>query len=201
MQFDQPRPLNEAERRTLDVLLAPEFPGVAELRAQLPHAQVIGKCDCGCPTVDLHVPPDVPRSDVVTRSRLAPVEGRVAPVGDEPPGDIILFVDDGRLSYLEYVSYDDPSPSEWPPLDRVTVTVVEAPVGPPIECVCPCGTGRLYVARELVGPMYLMNPFPNGYETVCQPRKVGGHTLPNCGQQYRSVDDVGWVLVAEPGDS
>ncbi|HTW07997.1 MAG TPA: hypothetical protein VME46_10820 [Acidimicrobiales bacterium] len=39
----------------------------------------------------------------------------------EPPGDIILFVDDGRLSCLEYVSYDEPSPAEWPPLDRVRV--------------------------------------------------------------------------------
>jgi hypothetical protein len=30
------------------------------------------------------------------------------------PGDIIVFVDDGLLSCLEYVSYDDPSPAEWP---------------------------------------------------------------------------------------
>ena len=88
----------------------------------MPHTQVIGKCDCGCPTVDLLVLPDVRRSGVETRSRTAPVEGLVAPVGDEPPGDIILFVDDGRLSYLEYVSYSDSPPSEWPPLDRVTVT-------------------------------------------------------------------------------
>lgn len=51
-------------------------------------------------------------------SRLLPAEGRVRPVGDEPSGDIIVFVDDGKLSYLEYVYYGDP-PSAWPSLDRV----------------------------------------------------------------------------------
>jgi hypothetical protein len=122
VRFVEPRPLSDAEQRILGALLSPEFPGVTELRAQVPHTQVIGKCDCGCPTVDLFVSPEVPRSDVVTRSRLTPVEGRVRPVGDEPPGDIILFVDDGRLSCLEYVSYNNPPPSEWPALDRVAVT-------------------------------------------------------------------------------
>lgn len=121
MKFDEPRSLSEAERLVLDALLAADFPGAAELRAQLARVQVVGKCDCGCPTVDLAVPPDVPVSPVKTRARLVPVEGRVSPLAGEPPGDIILFVDDGRLSYLEYVSYDDPSPAEWPSLDRVTL--------------------------------------------------------------------------------
>jgi len=121
MKLDEPRSLSEPERLVLGALLAPDFPGAAELRAQLTRVQVIGKCDCGCPTVDLAVPPDVAPSPVTTRARLAPVEGRVTPVAGEPPGDIILFVDDGRLSCLEYVSYDEPSPAEWPPLDRVRV--------------------------------------------------------------------------------
>lgn len=121
MKLDEPRSLSGAERLVLDTLLAPDFPGAAELRAQLARVQVIGTCDCGCPTVDLAVPPDVDPSPVKTRARLVPVEGRVKPVAGEPPGDIILFVDDGRLSCLEYVSYDDPSPVEWPPLDRVTL--------------------------------------------------------------------------------
>ena len=121
MKFDMPRSLSDDERLILEALLAPQFPGAVELRAQLAHVQVVGKCDCGCPTVDLFVPSNVIPSPLKTRNRLAPVEGRVTPVADEPSGDIILFVDDGRLSCLEYVSYDDPSPAAWPSLDRVTV--------------------------------------------------------------------------------
>jgi hypothetical protein len=57
--------------------------------------------------------------------RLAPVEGRVASASDEePPGEIILFVDDGRLSYLEYVYYSDAPPPSWPPASQIsTVTL------------------------------------------------------------------------------
>jgi hypothetical protein len=62
-----------------------------------------------------------PRSSVVTKSRLAPYEGRISPQADEPSGDIILFVDDGSLSYLEYASYDDPAPTAWPSLERIEV--------------------------------------------------------------------------------
>ncbi len=123
MQLDQPRSLNEAEKQILGALLEPEFPGVVELRTQVPHTMVVGRCDCGCPTVDLAVSNDVPRSSVKVRARLAPVEAQVAPVKDEPPGEIILFVDDGRLSSLEYVFYVDTPPSRWPSLDRLTVVV------------------------------------------------------------------------------
>jgi hypothetical protein len=54
---------------------------------------------------------------------LAPVEAQVAPVNDEPSGEIILFVDDGRLSSSEYVFYVNSPPSRWPSLDRLTVGV------------------------------------------------------------------------------
>jgi hypothetical protein len=121
VELDEPRPLSQPELLILTALLAPDFPGAAELRLQLPAVRVVGKCDCGCPTVDLAVPTDVAPSPAQTRARLAPVEGRVTPAASELRDDIILFVDDGRLSSLEYVSYDKPRPSEWPPLDRVRV--------------------------------------------------------------------------------
>ncbi len=198
MRFDQDRPLNGVEENILGTLLAIDFPGVDELRAQVPHTQVVGKCDCGCPTVDLFVPPDVPPSGVETRARLAPVLGQVTPIG-RGTNEIIVFVDDGRLTRLEYASSDEPPPSEWPPLDRLDVVVWEAPTGPPVESVCPtCQTGRLYVPRELVGPMYLMNFMPVGYETACQPWGLSERTFPNCGLRHRTMED-GWVQVV--GDS
>jgi hypothetical protein len=33
------------------------------------------------------------------------------PTADEPPATVILFVDDGRLSYLEYVYYSESPPT------------------------------------------------------------------------------------------
>jgi hypothetical protein len=120
VQVSPPRPLSAAEEGVLRLLLTLDFPGVEELRAQIPHAMVVARCDCGCPTVELRVPPNVPVSPVTAPNRLPPVEGRVLPAADGPPADVILFVDDGRLSSLELVWYGDRPPAEWPPLDRVT---------------------------------------------------------------------------------
>jgi hypothetical protein len=105
----------------LDRLLSVEFAGVAELREQAEGAAVTGLCDCGCPSVDLGVNSTAPSS--ANQARLSPVEGQIAPAG-EPPGDIILFLDHGRLSYLEYVYYGD-MPRSWPPIERVTSLKVE----------------------------------------------------------------------------
>jgi len=62
-----------------------------------------------------------PRSSVQT---LAHSEGRVTPLGDEPVGEIIVFVEDGYLSSFEYVSYSDPPTAEWPSLDRIEIIQV-----------------------------------------------------------------------------
>lgn len=115
-----PRPLTAAESAVLALLLSVEFPGVDELRLQAASAAVVRRCDCGCPSVALEVPEGVPLASGLS-SRLVPAEGVVSPIGDGVPGEIILFVDDGRLSYLEYVCYAD-VPKEWPALDRISVS-------------------------------------------------------------------------------
>jgi hypothetical protein len=123
MQPDKPRSLNDAEKQILGALLEAEFPGVVELRTQLPHTMVVGHCDCGCPTVFLGVSNKVPGSSAEVKDRLAPVEAQVSPIKDEPPGEILVFVSNGQLSSLEYVSYVDSPPSRWPSLDRLTIVV------------------------------------------------------------------------------
>lgn len=45
----------------------------------------------------------------------------MSPLGEGASGEIILFVDNGRLSYLEYVYYEAP-PTEWPTLNRISVS-------------------------------------------------------------------------------
>jgi hypothetical protein len=52
---DGGRALNSNELSVLTRLLAVDFPGVEELRLQLPHARVVGNCECGCATVHLLV--------------------------------------------------------------------------------------------------------------------------------------------------
>jgi hypothetical protein len=140
MEFD-PRPLTRDERLVLDALLSADFDGVAEPREQAMGATVEGRCKCGCPSIDLIVGADAPHS--AFPGRLSPVEGRIAPVGSEPPGDIILFLDGGRLSYLEYVYYQDDVPNSWPP-DRAGNTPQDRALARPESasmniryCLCP----------------------------------------------------------------
>lgn len=113
------RPLNDAERAVLDLLLEGSFDGVEELRVQAATAFVSGRCGCGCPTVYVTVAPDTPPAPIA--SRLVPVAARVSPLTDEPPGEIILFLDDGRLTSMEYVFYSDQPPTHWPATERLSI--------------------------------------------------------------------------------
>jgi len=124
----EPRPLTPAEKGIMDALLTPGFPGVEELRAQVPYARVAVECDCGCPSIDLVVSPDAPLSSVKTHNHLAPVKAWVTPVASERFGKIILCVENGSMTTLEYVFYDYPSPSGWPSLDRLAVERTDSSV-------------------------------------------------------------------------
>ena len=107
------RALSEAERRVLDLMLAQEFPGAAELPAQVGAARVARTCDCGCPTVDLVVEGDVPLASVSSRTPVnAVVDGVLG-------GRLLVFVDDGQLSSLEYYSSEDSPPRSWPDSDHI----------------------------------------------------------------------------------
>ena len=115
------RALTSAEREVLDVLLEPRFLGVEQLRAQLAHVVVVGRCKCGCPTIDLQVPATT--TPAAIQERVSPVEAEILPSGEETPGSILLFLDHGRLATLEYVYYGDKIPTLWPPRDRLRTTI------------------------------------------------------------------------------
>jgi hypothetical protein len=106
-----PRPLTPNERATLDTLLAADFPGAAELRAQAPTARVTGRCGCGCPSIDLQVDRTLPLATVA--------EAPVAIEADAPGGGLIVFVEHGRLSCLEYWTVEDEPPAEFPPAGQI----------------------------------------------------------------------------------
>ena len=119
----QPRPLTDDEHRVLDLILGATFEGAEPLRAQSRDVLVVGRCTCGCPSIDLAVAADTRRS---TRpDGLVPVELSVVPLAQEPPGQVILFVRDGELSYLEFVFYEDRPPAEWPTSDRLSLVSID----------------------------------------------------------------------------
>ncbi|MBE1501054.1 hypothetical protein H4696_008154 [Amycolatopsis lexingtonensis] len=104
------RPLTRNERETLEVLLAGDFPGAAELREQATTAKVTGRCGCGCPTIELVVDDATPAAEITDR---------VAVEADVPGGGLIVFVDEGRLSGLEYWTTRDEPPTSFPPPEQI----------------------------------------------------------------------------------
>ena len=122
---EAPRQLRPDERRILSLLLSGNFVGSEALRDQAKEVEVVGHCDCGCPTIDLRVSETLGAAPI-PGTRM-PIEARVTPIAGEPVGDIVVFLDSGRLSSMEYVFYTDAPPSRWPSSDRLTL--VEVPSG------------------------------------------------------------------------
>ena len=103
------RALNADEKRVLDVLLTLEFAGASKLRDQLPHTRVVGRCTCGCATVDLSVDKSKAPPAPLVRGRPIPVEGVVVGSDRQPIGGVIVFLDEGYLSMLEVYAFgNDP---------------------------------------------------------------------------------------------
>ncbi|WP_410587676.1 hypothetical protein [Amycolatopsis sp. lyj-23] len=105
------RPLTPDERTTLDTVLAGDFPGAAELRAQAATARVTGRCGCGCPSINLEVDRSLPTAVVA--------DAPVAVEADAPGGGLIVFAEEGRLSCLEYWTTADEPPAAFPPPGRI----------------------------------------------------------------------------------
>ena len=91
-----PRQLSLTERAILEFLLSQPFPGRVELKTQLASVKVVGRCECGCETIDLSVEESAcPR---------APVKHRVAVEAAtrvRPGTNVLLHVVDGLLRELE----------------------------------------------------------------------------------------------------
>ncbi|MFC9894605.1 hypothetical protein ACFVMC_13030 [Nocardia sp. NPDC127579] len=107
------RDLTVDEQGALLAMLRRDFPGAAELRAQALTAKVVGKCRCGCPTIDLEVDPSAPTAVDIPN-----------PVSEASTDDggLLLFARDGKLTGLEYYPLTDVTPDRFPPPDRIHLT-------------------------------------------------------------------------------
>ncbi len=96
-----PRPLLDAERRTLSAVLGfADFPGRDELRAQAVGAVVVGYCGCGCASVRLEGRLDAPPAP--RQPGPIPVYALVLDKGLHPIGRVVVYVAaPGRLWLLE----------------------------------------------------------------------------------------------------
>jgi hypothetical protein len=93
-------------------MLSAEFPGVHVLRQQLHDAQVVKRCDCGCPSIDITVnPASAPRATAARTGVVAESESR-----DERYTHLLLWVEDGYLSGLELAWLE--RPDAFPPLEH-----------------------------------------------------------------------------------
>ena len=119
MSPDRPgRRLSEAESQVLTSLLALGFSGVTELRCQALSARVVGKCSCGCASVELEV--DKEQCPPSSASRPIPAQATVLDPSGNPVGGVIIFLEGGYLSYFEIYSFDKPI-AVFPPLDHLQI--------------------------------------------------------------------------------
>ena len=109
-----PRLLSDRERDILDLLLSVDFPGAVELRQQ---AESVTAESEGM-IVTLAVSAASPRATVVSRT---PVQAVVD--GDGYDGGLLLFVDEGRLSALEYWWVTEERPDVLPPLTAIGAAI------------------------------------------------------------------------------
>lgn len=107
---DGERHLSAEEQAVILALLAQDFPGAEELRAQVSSAVIAGRCGCGCATLDF-------RSGMGPPALACPVQdGVLISAFTRARGDgVLLFVEDGYLSCLEvYATEDEPAPLPHP---------------------------------------------------------------------------------------
>lgn len=105
-----PRPLSARERHILDLLLSVDFPGANALREQASTVTAEGEGMI----VGLIVGEGLPLASVVGRT---PVQSVVD--GEGYDGGLLLLVDEGLLSALEYWWVTEEEPDEWPPLSVI----------------------------------------------------------------------------------
>jgi hypothetical protein len=104
--LDEDRPLSDGERAIAERLLREAAPSEAlAFLPQLDHVRVHGKCSCGCPTVDLTVPPECRVVDPPQNRPLADAIGRV----NGKLVGVMLFQSEGLLDLLEVYRLEDDS--------------------------------------------------------------------------------------------
>ncbi|MFD3509304.1 hypothetical protein [Nocardia sp. NPDC058666] len=113
-----PRPLTDLESVVLTELLSVGGAGADEFRAQIPDSEVVATWGAGSPSVDLAVRGGV---QAVTSTDGIFANATVTDNSGSPIGELILWVENGWLSAIEYGWYTDERPRCLPEPARITV--------------------------------------------------------------------------------
>ncbi|WP_306361317.1 hypothetical protein [Nocardia sp. CC227C] len=115
----QPRALTDLESGVITKLLATSRAGAHDYLRQIPYAQVVATWGIGSPSVDLAVPAEVVAASDSTDGIFA--SAAVTDRGGAPIGEVILWVEHGRLSGIEYAWYTDERPQALPEPSQIEV--------------------------------------------------------------------------------
>ncbi|MEU5761353.1 hypothetical protein [Nocardia sp. NPDC047648] len=119
MSSTQPRTLTDLETSVVTKLLSSGVPGASEYLAQVPYSQVVATWGIGSPSVDLAVRPGAVRASGSPNGIFA--SGAVTDRNGSPIGEVILWVENGWLSAIEYAWYTDKRPRALPDPARIEI--------------------------------------------------------------------------------
>ncbi|MFF8772461.1 hypothetical protein [Kitasatospora sp. NPDC015120] len=91
----------------LDVLLDGDDPIRLALRAQVPRLRVRERCRCGCGTAYFEVDTAAVESAPSGPGTVVAVEAQIHTEDGDCPGEVLVFVQAGYLSWLEVCSWSD----------------------------------------------------------------------------------------------
>jgi hypothetical protein len=97
-----PRPLTSEELALLNWLLEHGLPEARTFAPQVENIRATPWCDCGCPSISLHVEEGVPLGEC----SYSPISDVVAKTPDGKKIGVLLFQKHGKLSTLEVYSLD-----------------------------------------------------------------------------------------------
>jgi len=112
--FASVRKISEAESAVLErsLSIAAVDDAAQTLIGQIPALQIVGRCGCGCASVDFLHPTQGQKAWIVADADATTASGEY--VG------ILVWAIDGRLSGLELYSYTD-TPAQLPALESISV--------------------------------------------------------------------------------
>jgi hypothetical protein len=124
-----PRPLTANERAVLEAVLpSGGFKDVEVYRAQLDGLMVVGRCTCGCPTIDLRVDDAAPRSAHPGVPSLPLWATAGDPNDAEDVVDISVWAPDGALTELNVSWYGKQPPAALPDARDLAVGPAPGPI-------------------------------------------------------------------------
>jgi hypothetical protein len=91
----------------LDLLLKADEPVHAMLRRQVPQLRVQSRCSCGCGTAFFALDTDQVEPAPTGPSTVVAADAQLYTETGECPGEVLVFAQDGYLSWLEVCSWSD----------------------------------------------------------------------------------------------